>query len=130
MVAGIGVGYALMIASLYTAELSPAMTRGFLTSLPEVFITLGILLGYIINYALTSLPLNLGWRLMLAPLCPTRNWHRFRRHSHTRVTSLARHQGKTLRCETRSARHLSKSPRGRIKASRNNNEIQKPNIGP
>ncbi|KAJ1437957.1 Sugar/inositol transporter [Sesbania bispinosa] len=65
IVAGIGVGYALMIAPLYTAELSPAMTRGFLTSLPEVFITLGILLGYVINYALSGLPPHLGWRLML-----------------------------------------------------------------
>lgn len=65
MVAGIGVGYALMIGPLYTAELSPAMNRGFLTSLPEVFITVGILLGYIINYSLTGLPLNLGWRVML-----------------------------------------------------------------
>ncbi|KAI4350858.1 hypothetical protein L6164_005265 [Bauhinia variegata] len=64
-VAGIGVGYALMIAPVYTAELSPAMNRGFLTSLPEVFITLGILLGYIINYSLSSLPQNLGWRVML-----------------------------------------------------------------
>ncbi|XP_028774036.1 polyol transporter 5-like [Neltuma alba] len=65
MVAGIGVGCALMIAPLYTAELSPAMSRGLLTSLPEVFITFGILLGYIINYCLASLPLHLGWRLML-----------------------------------------------------------------
>ncbi|XP_061343864.1 polyol transporter 5-like isoform X2 [Gastrolobium bilobum] len=65
VVAGIGVGYALMIAPLYTTELSPAMTRGFLTSLPEVFITLGILLGYVINYSLSGLPQNLGWRLML-----------------------------------------------------------------
>ncbi|CAJ1936960.1 unnamed protein product [Sphenostylis stenocarpa] len=65
MVAGIGVGYALMIAPLYTAELSPAMTRGFLTSLPEVFITVGILLGYIINYSLTSLSQHIAWRLML-----------------------------------------------------------------
>ncbi|GLU08989.1 hypothetical protein SLE2022_258700 [Rubroshorea leprosula] len=35
-VAGIGVGYALMIAPVYTAEISPASTRGFLTSFPEV----------------------------------------------------------------------------------------------
>jgi sugar porter (SP) family MFS transporter len=66
MIAGIGVGYALMISPLYTAELSPTTTRGFLTSLPEVFITLGILIGYVINYALTDLPINLGWRIMLA----------------------------------------------------------------
>ncbi|KAL2342524.1 hypothetical protein Fmac_003809 [Flemingia macrophylla] len=65
IVAGVGVGYALMIAPLYTAELSPATTRGLLSSLPELFITLGILLGYVTNYALSGLPRHLGWRLML-----------------------------------------------------------------
>ena len=35
-VAGVGVGYALMIAPVYTAEVSPASIRGFLTSFPEV----------------------------------------------------------------------------------------------
>ena len=35
-IAGIGVGYALMIAPVYTAEVSPASSRGFLTSFPEV----------------------------------------------------------------------------------------------
>ncbi|RVW96380.1 hypothetical protein VitviT2T_016531 [Vitis vinifera] len=65
VVAGIGVGYSLMIAPVYTAELSPAMTRGFLTSLPEVFITFGILLGYIANYALAGLPPKINWRMML-----------------------------------------------------------------
>ncbi|KAM2193630.1 hypothetical protein FF1_026243 [Malus domestica] len=65
VVAGIGVGYALMIAPVYTAELSPAMSRGFLTSLPEVFITFGLLLGYICNYALSGLPPHINWRLML-----------------------------------------------------------------
>ena len=38
-VAGIGVGFALMIAPLYTAEISPASSRGFLTSFPEVILT-------------------------------------------------------------------------------------------
>lgn len=37
-VAGVGVGYALMIAPVYTAEVSPASSRGFLTSFPEVCI--------------------------------------------------------------------------------------------
>ncbi|CAI9782791.1 unnamed protein product [Fraxinus pennsylvanica] len=64
-VAGIGVGYALMIAPVYTAELSPASSRGFLTSFPEVFINAGVLLGYISNYVFSKLPTNLGWRLML-----------------------------------------------------------------
>ncbi|KAF5188264.1 Polyol transporter, partial [Thalictrum thalictroides] len=64
-VAGIGVGYALMIAPVYTAEVSPASARGFLTSFPEVFINFGILLGYVSNWTLSKLSLRLGWRLML-----------------------------------------------------------------
>ncbi|CAL5329131.1 unnamed protein product [Camellia sinensis] len=64
-VAGIGVGYALMIAPVYTAEVSPAASRGFLTSFPEVFINAGILLGYVSNYAFSKLPTHLGWRFML-----------------------------------------------------------------
>lgn len=55
VVAGIGVGYSLMISPVYVAELSPDLTRGFLTSLPEVFISIGILLGYISNYALSGI---------------------------------------------------------------------------
>ncbi|KAF2923623.1 hypothetical protein DAI22_07g206500 [Oryza sativa Japonica Group] len=64
-VAGVGVGYAIMIAPVYTAEISPASSRGFLTSFPEVSINLGILLGYVSNYAFARLPLSLGWRVML-----------------------------------------------------------------
>ncbi|XP_052199247.1 polyol transporter 5-like [Diospyros lotus] len=65
VIAGIGVGYSLMIAPVYTAEVSPKMTRGFLTALPEVFINIGILLGYIFNFALSGLPAHINWRLML-----------------------------------------------------------------
>lgn len=35
-VSGVGVGYALVIAPVYAAEISPASSRGLLTSLPEV----------------------------------------------------------------------------------------------
>ncbi|KAK6127325.1 hypothetical protein DH2020_038926 [Rehmannia glutinosa] len=64
-VAGLGVGYALMIAPVYAAEVAPASSRGFLTSFPEVFINFGVLLGYLSNYAFAKFPLRLGWRLML-----------------------------------------------------------------
>ncbi|XP_025801293.1 putative polyol transporter 1 [Panicum hallii] len=64
-VAGVGVGYAIMIAPVYTAEISPAASRGLLTSFPDFFINLGILLGYVSNYAFARLPLHLGWRVML-----------------------------------------------------------------
>lgn len=63
--AGIGVGFALMIAPVYAAEISSARARGFLTSLPEVCIATGILVGYISNYLFGKLTLKLGWRLML-----------------------------------------------------------------
>ncbi|CAL9072742.1 putative polyol transporter 1 [Musa acuminata AAA Group] len=64
-VAGIGVGYALVIAPVYTAEIAPASSRGFLTSFPEVFINSGILLGYVSNYGFAHLRQSLGWRFML-----------------------------------------------------------------
>ncbi|KAL1316396.1 probable polyol transporter 3 [Arachis ipaensis] len=65
-VAGVGVGFALMIAPVYSAEISSAKSRGLLTSLPELCIGIGILLGYILNYVFGKfLPLKLGWRLML-----------------------------------------------------------------
>ncbi|KAK6946215.1 Major facilitator, sugar transporter-like [Dillenia turbinata] len=64
-VAGVGVGYAAMIAPVYTAEISPASSRGFLVSFFEVFINGGILLGYVSNYVFSKLPTNLGWRFML-----------------------------------------------------------------
>ncbi|CAI8609162.1 unnamed protein product [Vicia faba] len=65
-VCGLGVGFALMIGPVYSAEISSASSRGFLSSLPEVCIGLGILLGYISNYILgRHLSLKLGWRIML-----------------------------------------------------------------
>ncbi|KAI9088959.1 hypothetical protein K1719_029238 [Acacia pycnantha] len=64
--AGIGVGFALLVAPVYSAEISSASSRGFLTSLPELCLGIGILLGYVSNYFFGKLlPLKLGWRLML-----------------------------------------------------------------
>ncbi|KAM0975483.1 hypothetical protein ACFX13_018795 [Malus domestica] len=63
--AGVGVGFALMIAPVYSAEISSAKSRGRLTALPELCISLGILLGYVSNYLFGKFTLKLGWRLML-----------------------------------------------------------------
>ncbi|XP_044471287.1 polyol transporter 5-like [Mangifera indica] len=65
LLAGIAVGYALMIAPVYTSEIAPPSKRGFLASLPEFFIVMGILLGYISNYIFSGLSPNINWRLML-----------------------------------------------------------------
>ncbi|KAL8118003.1 putative polyol transporter 6 [Apium graveolens] len=64
-VAGIGVGFALMIAPVYSAEISSPSSRGFLTSLPELCISIGILSGYVSNYFFARLSLQVGWRIML-----------------------------------------------------------------
>ncbi|KAI6695387.1 hypothetical protein NL676_023097 [Syzygium grande] len=64
-IAGIGVGFTLMVAPVYSAEISSAMHRGFLTSLPDLGISLGVLLGYVSNYFFAKLILKLGWRMML-----------------------------------------------------------------
>ncbi|KAK4416550.1 putative polyol transporter 6 [Sesamum alatum] len=63
--AGVGVGFALMIAPVYAAEISSANTRGFLSSLPEIGISAGILIGYVSNNLFARLRLELGWRMML-----------------------------------------------------------------
>ncbi|KAF8660068.1 hypothetical protein HU200_058031 [Digitaria exilis] len=66
LLAGIGIGFGVMIAPVYIAEISPAASRGSFTSFPEIFINLGILLGYISNYAFSGLPDHINWRVMLA----------------------------------------------------------------
>ncbi|KAE8799668.1 putative polyol transporter 6 [Hordeum vulgare] len=58
----------LMIAPVYAAEIASADIRGSLTSLPEICISFGILIGYVANYFLAKLPLVYGWRTMLG-LC-------------------------------------------------------------
>ncbi|XP_073001009.1 probable polyol transporter 4 [Typha latifolia] len=65
LLAGVGIGFGVMIAPVYIAEISPAVARGSLTSFPEIFINLGILLGYISNYAFSGLPEHINWRIML-----------------------------------------------------------------
>ncbi|KAF8673438.1 hypothetical protein HU200_049003 [Digitaria exilis] len=65
-VTSVGVGFAVVVAPVYAAEIAPASSRGLLSSLVDFFITAGILLSYVSNYALAGLPLNLGWRAMFA----------------------------------------------------------------
>ncbi|KAJ3671514.1 hypothetical protein LUZ60_007593 [Juncus effusus] len=65
LMAGIGIGFGAMISAVYIAEISPAGARGTLTSLPEICINLGILLGYISNYAFSGFSEHINWRIML-----------------------------------------------------------------
>lgn len=66
LLAGVGIGLGVMIAPVYIAEISPTIARGSFTSFPEIFINLGILLGYVSNYAFSGLSVHTNWRVMLA----------------------------------------------------------------
>ncbi|XP_058109527.1 D-xylose-proton symporter-like 3, chloroplastic [Magnolia sinica] len=59
---GTGIGLAMHGAPLYIAETAPSQIRGTLISLKELFIVLGILLGYLVG----SVQINAigGWRYM------------------------------------------------------------------
>ncbi|KAI9124030.1 hypothetical protein K1719_005330 [Acacia pycnantha] len=58
---GVGVGFALMIVPIYAAEVSPTSSRGLFTSIPELSINYGILLGYSFNFLCSEL----SWRQRL-----------------------------------------------------------------
>ncbi|KAL3574450.1 hypothetical protein D5086_025063 [Populus alba] len=59
-------GFGVMIAPIYIAEISPSVTRGSLTSFPEIFINLGILLGYVSNFAFSEVEERLAEILLAA----------------------------------------------------------------
>ena len=64
-IGGVAIGMASTLSPLYIAEISPARRRGFLVSLNQLAIVIGILLSYSVNYLLTGAgPAN--WRWMFA----------------------------------------------------------------
>ncbi|KAK3404658.1 hypothetical protein EUGRSUZ_K00965 [Eucalyptus grandis] len=65
LLTGVGIGIGGVIISVYIAEISPSISRGSLTSFPEIFVNIGILLGYVSNYAFSGLSVHINWRVML-----------------------------------------------------------------
>ena len=63
-VQGYGVGAGLLISPMFISEIAPPAFRGSLVTLSEVSLSVGVLLAYIVNVALSSLPNQ--WRWMLA----------------------------------------------------------------
>lgn len=61
---GLAIGVASMLTPLYLAEISPARDRGAIVSLNQLCITVGILVSYLVGFALASA--SGGWRWMLA----------------------------------------------------------------
>lgn len=65
---GLGIGLAMHGAPLYIAETCPSQIRGTLISLKELFIVLGILLGYFVgNFQINAVG---GWRYMYGCSAP------------------------------------------------------------
>jgi SP family galactose:H+ symporter-like MFS transporter len=62
IVVGLAIGIASMTAPLYISEVAPAKVRGSLVSLNQLAITVGIVVSYLIDYALAPIQ---GWRYML-----------------------------------------------------------------
>jgi SP family galactose:H+ symporter-like MFS transporter len=62
IVVGIAIGMASIVAPLYISELSPSRIRGSLVSLNQLAITIGIIISYLVDYALADVQ---GWRYML-----------------------------------------------------------------
>lgn len=60
IVYGTGCGFAMHGAPAYLGEMSPPAIRGFLVSLKEAFIVIGMLLGYSVGYAYENT--TQGWR--------------------------------------------------------------------
>ncbi|KAI4368865.1 hypothetical protein MLD38_017373 [Melastoma candidum] len=68
LVYGLGIGLAMHGAPLYIAETCPSQIRGTLISLKELFIVLGILLGYFVGSF--QIDVVAGWRYMYGVSVP------------------------------------------------------------
>src|ERR1035437_9604094 len=65
VIACVAIGIASMLAPLYIAEVSPAAIRGRLVSMNQLAIVLGILVSYLVGWALAGLG-DESWRWMFA----------------------------------------------------------------
>jgi SP family galactose:H+ symporter-like MFS transporter len=63
MASGVGIGIASFISPMYIAELVPAQVRGALVAVNMLAITTGIVVAYLVDYALSGIQ---GWRYMFA----------------------------------------------------------------
>jgi sugar porter (SP) family MFS transporter len=62
LLVGLAIGVASYAVPLYISELAPPQSRGWMVSLNQLAITVGILVSYVVDYALSA---SSGWRWML-----------------------------------------------------------------
>jgi len=69
-VVGFGIGMGLVVVSMYIAELAPMEMRGRLIMLEDIFLNLGMALGYLMNWLLLGIPSDWRWMLGLGSVLP------------------------------------------------------------
>lgn len=62
VITGLAIGISMTAAPMYIAEIAPAKIRGGLVTTNQLFVTIGILLAFIMNYAFSGI--EDGWRWM------------------------------------------------------------------
>ncbi|MBN2168188.1 MAG: sugar porter family MFS transporter [Actinobacteria bacterium] len=62
LIQGIGVGVVTIEVPLYLAEITPKDIRGRSTTMFQLFLTFGILMGYVVNLAFQGAPSSWNWR--------------------------------------------------------------------
>src|SRR3954471_8472794 len=65
---GLAVGCASFVAPMYIAELAPKRIRGGMVSFNQLAIVTGILIAYIVNFALKGVPNDWRWMLGLGAI--------------------------------------------------------------
>jgi sugar porter (SP) family MFS transporter len=68
LVLGIAVGTASFVAPMYISELAPKKIRGGVTSFNQLMVVSGIMVAYIVNWALKDVANNWRWMLGLGAL--------------------------------------------------------------
>jgi MFS family permease len=71
-IVGLGVGIGAIVGTVYMAEVAPTKNRGSLVAQESLFLSCGLLLGYLSNYLLMNVPNNYHVMLGLGaflPLC-------------------------------------------------------------
>ena len=64
MIGGLAVGAVSVLSPMYVAEVAPPKIRGTLITIYQLAITMGILISYLVNFALHDVENN--WRWMFA----------------------------------------------------------------
>ncbi|KAK9097193.1 hypothetical protein Sjap_022690 [Stephania japonica] len=62
---GLGVGFVIQAVPLYLSEMAPSKSRGFLNTMFQFMITIGILTANLVNFGTNKIKGGWGWRLSL-----------------------------------------------------------------